>query len=49
MKKIFETPLYPYERPLDLDSKDDARLILILANHVGDSDVLSEALRAALP
>jgi len=25
----------------------NARLILILANHVGDSDVLTEALRAA--
>ena len=27
----------------------NARLILILANHVGDEQVLSQALRAALP
>jgi len=30
MKKIFETPLYPYERPLDLDSKDDARHVVAI-------------------
>ena len=27
----------------------NARLILILANHIGDREVLREALRAALP
>ena len=27
----------------------NARLILILANHIGDEQVLSQALRAALP
>jgi hypothetical protein len=27
----------------------NARLILLLANHIGDRDVLSAALRAALP
>lgn len=35
-------------------TKDDsealnARLVLILANHIGDREVLREALRAALP
>ena len=27
----------------------NARLILILANHIGDGDVLTEAMREALP
>ncbi len=37
----------------DLDDEQcalmNARLVLVLANHVGDRDVLSEALRVARP
>ena len=36
-------------RPAEESEALNARLVLILANHIGDREVLREALRAALP
>ncbi len=46
----FYADLMAAHEGLDRDRSEalNARLILILANHVGDGDVLSEALNAAL-
>lgn len=36
-------------RPKDDSEALNARLVLILANHIGDREILRQALRAALP
>lgn len=45
----FYSDLLAAHEPLDKAQSDafNARLVLILANHIGDRDVLSEALKAA--
>lgn len=47
----FYQELTDAQRDLDEAAANDmnARLVLILANHIGDRDILSEALKLAAP